>query len=453
MPNALTYMNYLRDEGYHVDHVVSGKNALAVLTKNIPDIILLDLHLPDIDGMEILIALAKQGHAKKAIVMTANSSINSAVKAVGLGAYDFLSKPFGRERLLVTIKNFIQHQSQYTTLETLRKQTAYSAPVGAFIGSSAVMKSLYQTLNNIAQSDAAVMISGEPGTGKRVCAKALHKLSARKSHQFVALNCTAIPKDLLESELFGHVRGAFTEAIENKMGAAMRADGGVLFLDEICELEFNLQAKLLRFLQTNIVQPVGGDKPHRIDTRILAATNRDPLQEIAAGRFREDLYYRLNVIPVHMPPLRNREDDVIEIALHFLERFRKQEKKPFHSISPEAQEMLRRYTWPGNVRELYHCIQRIVALHNDEVVQADMLKPILENHPCKNLAPKLEHSGGETKLPLKPLREIEMDYIREALRASNQNVPQAAILLDISPSTIYRRLKELKDDALMGYVA
>ena len=447
VPNALTYTAFLRDESYDITHVENGRQALVELGKNVADVILLDMRLPDMDGMEILKRLAEQNVADRVIVMTSHASVNLAVEAMSNGAHDFLTKPFTKERLLTTLNNLLKHQRQGAILQALKSEKLASSPVGGFIGSSAVMQTLYRSLHNISASDATVMITGESGTGKEVCAEALHQLSSRAAKSFVPLNCAAIPKDLLESEIFGHVKGAFTGAIEARTGAAMRANGGVLFLDEICELDIHLQAKLLRFVQTSEVQPVGSSETTWVDIRILAATNRNPQLEVREGRFREDLFYRLNVVPVHLPPLRDREEDVLEIARHLLDIYRKKERKDFTGFSPEAEELLLRYRWPGNVRELIHCIHRLVVLNNGTEICYDMLKPILDNQI------NLSADQGDRKnegienhdpiLPLKPLREIELDYIREALRMSNQSVPQAAALLDISPSTIYRRLKEL----------
>ena len=447
IPNALAYKAFLRDESYDITHVENGRQALVELGKNIADVILLDMRLPDMDGMEILKRLAEQNVADRVIVMTSHASVNLAVKAMSNGAHDFLTKPFTKERLLTTLNNLLKHQRQGAILQALKSEKLASSPIGGFIGSSAVMQTLYRSLHNISASDATVMITGESGTGKEVCAEALHQLSSRAAKNFVPLNCAAIPKDLLESEIFGHVKGAFTGAIEARTGAAMRANGGVLFLDEICELDIHLQAKLLRFVQTSEVQPVGSSETTWVDIRILAATNRNPQLEVREGRFREDLFYRLNVVPVHLPPLRDREEDVLEIARHLLDIYRKKERKNFTSFSPEAEELLLRYRWPGNVRELIHCIHRLMVLNDGTEIHYDMLKSILDNQI--NLT--TDQGDGKNEdinrhnpiLPLKPLREIELDYIRESLRVSNQSVPQAAALLDISPSTIYRRLKEL----------
>ena len=447
MSNALSCMHYLRDEGYEVEHVENGKQALVLLNKNIPDVILLDMRLPDLDGMDILKRLAEQNAADRVIVMTAPGAINLAVEAISIGAYDFLTKPFNRERLVTTINNLVKHKRQGAILETLKTEKAASDPVGDFIGSSAVMQTLYRNLRNISASDVTVMITGESGTGKEVCAEALHKLSARAGKNFVSLNCAATPKELLESEIFGHVKGAFTGAIEARTGAAMRANGGVLFLDEICALDMRLQAKLLCFVQTSEIQPVGSSETTWVDIRIIAATNRHLQTEVREGRFREDLFYRLNLVPIHLPPLRERENDVLEIAEHILKKYSKKEHKDFTFFSPDAKDLLLRYGWPGNVRELIQCIHRIIALNRDTEIGYDMLKSIFD-HPIGkdgvlNNAQSSIAQGCNPVLPLKPLREIELDYIREALRVSNQSIPQAAALLDISPSTIYRRLKEL----------
>lgn len=457
--NALTYMRYMREEDLQCTHVTHGREGLAYIQKSMPEIILLDMHLPDMEGMEILRQLAKEGSADRVIVLTGQGSMTMAIESMKHGASDFLTKPFTRERLMQTIRNHLKLIRQNTVIQTLRREYEGIEPVGRFIGASPIMQSLYRSLRNVASSDATVLITGESGTGKELCAEALHQLSARKNNAFEALNCAALPKDLLESEIFGHVKGAFTGAVSDSAGAAQRADGGTLFLDEICELDINLQAKLLRFIQSSEVKPLGADKTQQVDIRIIAATNRDPLQAIRDGLFREDLFYRLNVVPLHLPPLRERERDTLLIAQKLLENLSHKEKRRFQGLTPEAENLLLKYHWPGNVRELEHCIHRCVVLNDGEVITAEMLSPILNNANMHEF-PLSDRSGNSelaeaqlrtgTPLALKPLREIELDYMREALRLCNNVVPQAAAMLDISPSTIYRRLKDVDEENKRG---
>lgn len=440
----LACIRYLQDESYGVAHVKNGKQALASLNNNIADVILLDMRLSDIDGTEILRRLAAHNAADRVIVMIAPGAMNLAHRAIAMGAYDFVTKPCSRERLVTTVNNLIRYQRQGAALKTLKGETgSFDAPSG-FIGSSAAMQTLYRSLRNVSASDTAVMITGEPGTGKGLCAEALHKLSVRNGKNFVRLNCATIPQDLLEREIFGHAEGAFTGAIEARAGAVVRANGGVLFLNQICALDVRLQTRLLRVLQTLEVQPVGGVKTTRVDIRIIAATDRDMQAEVRAGRFCPELFYRLNVVPIHLPPLREREKDVIEIAENILKQYSKKEHKEFQGFSAQVENLLLRYSWPGNVRELIQCIHHTVAMNSATEISDVMLKRVLDDQTRGDLALNGARAGAHgAVLPLKPLREIEIDYLREALRVSNQSISRAAALLDISPSTIYRRLKDL----------
>jgi DNA-binding NtrC family response regulator len=313
------------------------------------------------------------------------------------------------------------------------------------VGSSPIMQSVYRIIENVASSNAPVFITGESGTGKEVCAEAIHAAGARRNKPFIAMNCAAIPRELMESEIFGHVKGAFTGAIGPREGAAMAADGGTLFMDEICEMELPLQAKLLRFLQTFTITPVGTNRPQRVDVRIIAATNRNPMAEVEAGRFREDLYYRLHVVPLALPTLAERDDDVIEIARSFLIRYAKEEQKPFEAFSEEVEERLRRYSWPGNIRQLQNVVRNIVVLHSASVVTLDMLPPPLDSLKEElavigKIRPlKLLTRDSETTEAIKPLWQIERGAIEHAVDLCDGNIPRAAALLEVSPSTIYRK--------------
>lgn len=298
-----------------------------------------------------------------------------------------------------------------------------------FIGSSPPMIDLYGRIEKAARSRATVFITGETGTGKELCAEAVHRRSARSEKPFVALNCAAIPRDLMESELFGHVKGAFTGAIADRDGAARLADGGTLFLDEIAEMAPEMQTKLLRFLQDCSFMKVGSGRVETIDVRIICATNRDPRAEIAAGRFREDLFYRLHVLPLHMPPLRARGDDVIDIAQTLLRRYAEEEGKELFVIDPEAGNAMRLYGWPGNIRELQNVIRHAVVMHGGDILTADMLPPDV-------LA---ADSGSAPDSGIKSFAEAERGIIEEAIRRCRGNIPEAAAQLEISPSTIYRK--------------
>ena len=328
VPLARTYEAYLENEPYDVTHVETGAEAMALLAENPPEVVLLDLMLPDMDGLSILEHISTHQVPSAVIVITANASLKTAIEAMRLGALDFLVKPFNADRLKVTLNNVLERQQLSKIVETYRKEIDRREYQG-FIGASLPMQRVYRIIESAAGSKATVFITGESGTGKEVCAEAVHNQSPRANGPFIALNCGAIPKDLMESEIFGHVKGAFTGALADREGAAARANGGTLFLDELCEMDLGLQTKLLRFVQTNSFQKVGGSKMEAVDIRFVCATNKDPMVEVAEGRFREDLFYRLHVIPVHMPPLSERDGDVLNIAQKLLDDYAQEEGKAF----------------------------------------------------------------------------------------------------------------------------
>ena len=352
------------------------------------------------------------------------------------GAYDFLVKPFTAERFLVTLRNALERQRLAALVETYREERdGYCG----FLGSSPVMQAVYRTIDSAASSKATVFITGESGTGKELCAEAIHRVGPRRERPFIAINCAAIPKDLMESEIFGHVKGAFTGAISDREGAAKRAHGGTLFLDEICDMDPNLQTKLLRFVQTGTFTPVGGSQVQRVDVRFVCATNKDPLAEVESGRFREDLYYRLHVIPIEMPPLRERGEDVRRLAEAFLESMSAEEGKSFKGLSEAAAALISAYDWPGNIRQLQNVMRSMVVLNGGGTVEVSMLPPLLSRRAG---AP----SGSDTRTAptgegddVVPLWIIERRAIEHAIALCEGNIPRAAELLRISPSTIYRK--------------
>ena len=375
---ARVYVEYLRKEPYEVTQVETGAAALAEIEARTPDAILLDLALPDMNGLEILKRVRSQELPVAVVVITAHGSIATAVEAMRAGAYDFLVKPFSADRLVVTLRNAVERQRLARMVESLKEDFGRDQYFG-FIGSSLPMQAVYRIVDSAAGSKATIFITGESGTGKEVCAQAIHQRSPRGREPFVALNCAAIPHDLMESEIFGHVKGAFTGAIAEREGAAARANGGTLFLDEICEMDLDLQSKLLRFVQTGSFVKVGGRATEKVDVRFICASNKDPLKEVEAGRFREDLYYRLHVIPVHLPALRERDEDVLVIARHFLVAFAKEEGKRFERFAPEVEAVLRGYHWPGNVRQLQNVLRNVIVLNDGETVTLDMLPPPLDH--------------------------------------------------------------------------
>ncbi|MFN3450006.1 MAG: sigma-54-dependent transcriptional regulator, partial [Roseococcus sp.] len=373
--------------GHECRHAATVAEALRIAAEWPCDAVLIDLQLPDGTGFELMRALRAAGHGAVLIVITVNASLNTAVEAMRGGAFDFIAKPYTRARLQVTLDNALETRRLRAELEEARAQLGRGSFFG-FVGASPAMQAVYRTIESVAASKASVFITGESGTGKELAADAIHRASARARGPFVALNCAAIPKDLLESEIFGHVKGAFTGATENRAGAAKQADGGTLFLDEIGEMPMDMQVKLLRFLQLGTFTPVGGTRAEKVDVRIIAATNRDIRAEVEAGRFREDLFYRLYVVPIEMPPLRERGEDVLLLARHFLDLFSREEGKSFRDFDEEAAAAIARDPWPGNVRQLQNVIRNVVVLHDGPLVTRAMLPERLFQAPPREAAPR-----------------------------------------------------------------
>ena len=444
---SVVYREYLREQEYQVVHVDTGEAALEAIAADLFDAILLDLQLPDMNGMDILNEVNTRALPTAVIVITAHGSVDIAVEVMQAGAFDFVEKPFTADRLFVTLENALKRQGLEEIVDLYRRDHFHE-----FVGASLPMQSVYQIINSAAASKATVFVTGESGTGKEVCAHAIHNESPRRDKPFVALNCAAIPRDLMESEIFGHTKGAFTGAVTAREGAAARADGGTLFLDEICEMDMDLQSKLLRFIQTSSFQKVGGSKLQSVDTRFVCATNRDPIEEVRAGRFREDLFYRLHVIPVELPPLRQREDDVILIARHLLKSYTHEENKRFERFTAETESILRAFDWPGNVRQLQNVIRNIVVLNDQDIVTPSMLPPPLSDISASMpaLSAQGESPGGEPavtsagtdSMTIQPLWQVEKQVIEHTIEHCDGNIPKAAALLEISPSTIYRKRQQ-----------
>ncbi len=434
---AALYRSYLMPLGIDINVVGSGREALDSLNTRTPDLILLDLRLPDMTGMDVLYQVKDLNPDVPVIFMTAHGSIDIAVEAMRYGAQDFLIKPCEADRLRVTVNNAIRKATKLKNEADDPGNQTYQG----FIGSSHTMQAVYRTIDSAASSKASIFITGESGTGKEVCAEAVHAASKRGDKPFIAINCAAIPKDLIESELFGHVKGAFTGAATDRQGAAELADGGTLFLDELCEMDLDLQTKLLRFIQTGTFQKVGSSKMKSVDVRFVCATNRDPWKEVQEGRFREDLYYRLYVIPLHLPPLRERGEDVTEIAYSLLGFMSKEEGKDFVRLSPEVVERFIHYEWPGNVRQLQNVLRNVVVLNNGKEITLDMLPPPLNKpHEREVRIPALEKDTFSVH-DIFPLWMTEKHAIEQAIKACEGNIPKAASYLDVSPSTIYRKLQ------------
>ncbi|KAJ55202.1 ATPase AAA [Actibacterium mucosum KCTC 23349] len=438
----MVYESVLRGAGHEVVSASTAAEGAALFQKHAPDVVLLDLMLPDRSGQELMRDLLEIKPDTNVIVVTANGSINRAVEAMRAGAYEFLLKPFNEQRFLNAVENALDDGNR--SKPTTSPGTAPGA-FGTFVGSSPLMQQVYARIRSVGRSMATVFITGESGTGKEICAQAVHEKSNRANGPFVPLNCGAIPSDLLESEVFGHLKGSFTGAIADKPGAAAVADGGTLFLDEICEMDLNLQTKLLRFLQTSMIQPVGAPTPRKVNVRIICATNRDPMEEVRRGRFREDLYYRLHVVPIHLPPLRDRGHDVIEIAEASIARFANDEGRAFTGLDEATKQLFQQLEWPGNVRQLLNVLRHAIVLHDGPLVTQDML-PLDLRHETEALshAPTAPMVGAPPRVALdgllgKTLAEIEQLVIEETIQRHGGSVPRAARVLDVSPSTIYRK--------------
>ena len=451
---ALGYAAQLQDAGHEVSLCETLAKAQQEVKTQSFDVVLLDLQLPDGDGLAILDTLPNGG-GPSVVVVTADGSLSRAIAAMRLGAYDFLVKPVSGNRLLSTVTNAAEQAGSVApAVPEPVASTTTSEGFHGFIGQSTAMMAVFRTIESVANSRATVFVTGESGTGKEVTAEAIHAESKRRSGPFVAINCGAIPEDLLESELFGHVKGAFTGAVENRIGAAKAADGGTLFLDEICEMDLKLQVKLLRFLQTGMIQRVGSSTAEPVNVRIVCATNRDPEREVAEGRFREDLYYRLNVIPIALPSLRDRGEDIALIANTLAHRIATEEGRPGTGLSKASEAYLHQHDWPGNVRELQNALRRaIITGSGGKIELTGMASPasrlvgapqpdmLIANDTAKPLVARGEGSGAVADFTGLTLEQVERMAIEQAIARSSGNICAAARGLGVSPSTIYRKLE------------
>jgi two-component system response regulator AtoC len=424
-------------EGYEVVGVAGGPAALTALQAAPVDVVLCDLRMPGMDGMELLPQLVRRLPGVPVILMSAYGSADLAVEAMNRGAYDYLSKPFQPSEVILTIRKARERERLRRANRLLRRDVQRVVGERPIIAASEGMIEVLELLERAAEFKATVLLTGESGTGKEVLARAIHVQSARRDAAFVAVNCGAIPEMLLETELFGHTRGAFTGADRARRGLVVEADGGSLFLDEIGELPLSLQVKLLRVLQEEEVRPVGESKPLNVDVRIIAATSRDLELEVREGRFREDLFYRLNVIRVQVPPLRERREDISVLVDHFLDHFRRTLGKPVRRISDDALDRLLAYAWPGNVRELENVMERALILAEGERIT---LRELPENvvSPAKG-----SPGASSADLSLRRARKaLEADLIERALRTTDGNRTHAARLLQISHRALLYKIKE-----------
>lgn len=436
---SLIYRNYLGKE-FEVTVVDNGAEALESFQQHMADLVLLDLNLPDIDGIQLLQSFREIDKHIPIIIVTGDSSYEQVSKALHLKATDYLTKPIDRGRLNVTIANAFRDVRLTKRISHLNSSSKPYIFHG-MVGRSPAITTIFEIIKSAAKSSASIFITGESGTGKELCAEAIHLESDRRNRPFIALNCAAIPRELLESELFGHVRGAFTGANTERVGAAKRADGGTLFLDEIGELPVDLQSKLLRFIQTRKFQPLGSNELVAVDVRFVCATNRDPHEAIAAGILREDLYYRLNVLPIHLPPLRERGDDVVLIARELLKAISLEENKSFQRYSNAVESVFRVYKWPGNIRELSNTIRKIIVLNDGDVITPGMIPSNLIEPKQQITQSPSEDSDQATVNPLQPMWKVEQEVILMALKHCDGRVKKAAKLLEIDPSTLYRKIE------------
>ncbi|WP_243370655.1 sigma-54 dependent transcriptional regulator [Geotalea sp. SG265] len=423
----------LQEEGYEVITAVDGESGLALFAEHAPSLVITDLKMPGISGFQVLSAVKERSPATLVIVITAFGAIDTAIEAMKLGAHDYITKPFNRDQLKLVVKKALELRGLTEENRLLKEELTERAEFRNIVGISPGMEQVFHVVRKVADTDATVLITGESGTGKELVAKSIHSLSSRRSCPFVPINCAAIPRELLESELFGHVKGAFTGAIRDKTGKLETADGGTLFLDEVGELPVDLQPKLLRALQERVVEPVGGTSPRRIDIRVIAATNVDLEKAIEEGSFREDLFYRLSIIPVHLPPLRERADDVLLLIKHFAAKH----GGTGVSFTPKALEALKRYHWPGNVRELENTIERLLIMRNGDTID-------IGDIPAKILGTKKAPEGGIINLPESgySLEQLEREIVVEALERSDWNQTAAARFLRIPRHTLIYRMEK-----------
>ncbi len=431
----------LCDAGYQVVSAPHGRAGVDVVLGTPIDLVITDLRMPDVDGFDLIRDVQATRQAPHIVMITAFGSIETAIKAVKLGAFDYITKPFEIEELILVADKALKDRQLHRHIQHLQREVEGKYRFGNIVGESDGMQEVLNLVTRISTSEAFVLITGESGTGKELIARAIHYNSARAGKPFVAVNLAAVPQQLIESELFGHKRGAFTDAHSDRDGLFHEANGGTLFLDEIGELALELQAKLLRVLQEQEVRPIGSSKVEKVDVRVVAATNRDLEEMMSQGSFREDLYYRLNVIDVRLPPLRNRVDDILPIAEHLLRRHSEKSSPPRTiRLSPETQRILLGYRWPGNVRELQNTIERGLALCRGDVIEAeDLPQAVHETRDIDYLSPAVARRLS--------MAELERDFILLVLDDEGGNKTRTAQRLGLDRKTLYRKLEEFAKDS------
>ena len=424
----------LGDEGYAVEAVDSGEACLDRVADHVFDVIILDIWLPGVDGLDTLNSLREHGVDAQVVMISGHGSIEAAVRAIKLGAFDFIEKPLSLEKTVLVVRNALRQRRLEVENRALRADADRRQ---VMVGDIQVMAHLREQVAMAAPTNGRVLIHGENGTGKELVARSVHALSHRSGGPFIAVNCAAIPEELIESDLFGHVRGAFTGAVSDRRGKFEIADGGTIFLDEIGDMSLKTQAKVLRVLQEQVVESVGGRTGVEVDVRVVAATNKSLQEEIQAGRFREDLFYRLNVVPIFVPPLRDRLEDIDRLTEHFLAGYTSEYGRQAKTVDPEALAVLRRYRWPGNVRELRNVIERVVIMVPGAVVKPRDLG-FLDTAPPPD-APAVQ---ARLRIRLQEARDrFEREYILEVLTEQRGNITRAAEALGLERSNLYRKMR------------
>ena len=430
------FAELLQHWGYEVDQTSDGHEALKLAAERHPDVIVSDLVMPKLDGLQLVRAIREDQPDTPVVIMTGRGTIDAAVEAIREGVFDFVEKPLEPARLRVILQRALEKKQTQHEVQVLRRRLAQMGDESSgLIGASPPMRRVLELVQKVAPSKASVVITGQSGTGKEMVARAIHKLSDRRDKPFIGINCSAIPASLMESELFGHERGAFTGADQRRLGCWELAEGGTLFLDEIGEIPLELQSKFLRVLEEQKLRRLGGKSEISVDVRVISATNRDLKEEIKAQRFREDLYFRLNVFNLELPPLKERREDIPVLTQHFLDKFSREGGKRIHSLSPAALQLLADYAWPGNIRELRNTLERAVILCSNGAIDV------------ADLPPDLARGGGGPsdsaflRLPLGlPLREVEKEYVMANLAKLLGNKARTAQVLGISEKTLYNKL-------------
>src|SRR5687768_1490799 len=428
----------LRDEGYDVEAVDTGEACLERLTRQAVDVVLLDVWLPGMDGLATLARMREREVDAQVVVISGHGNVESAVRAIKMGAFDFVEKPLSLEKTVLVVRNALRQRRLEVENRALRARVDAQHSI---IGESYAMVKLRELVATAAPTNGRVLIFGENGTGKELVARNIHQLSRRRSAPFVEVNCAAIPDELIESELFGHVRGAFTGAVADRRGKFELAHGGTIFLDEIGDMSLKTQAKVLRVLQEQVMEAVGGSTRIKVDARVLAATNKDLTAEIRAGRFREDLYFRLNVVPIFVPPLRDRQEDIPLLADHFMAMLAREYGRRPKTFEADAMTALQQYPWPGNVRELRNVVERLmIMVPGDRISSRDISFLDQSLAPAGSQPPPVAKTAVET--PLHEARDrFERDYILRALAAQQGNISRTAEVLGIERSNLYRKMR------------